>query len=74
MSSLVVARHLAQDFGIVSLPSSFFAMATDAQDGLSDEGADCIRFSVANVTDEKIRLLGKRLEKVYEALGKTVRG
>jgi DNA-binding transcriptional MocR family regulator len=65
-----VAKHLALDFGVVALPSTFFAAADG--EGLSAEGAECIRFSVANVTDEKVKLLGERLKVIEKDLAMKV--
>ena len=75
ISSEVVCQSLARDFGIVTLPSSGFAPNdSDARgEGLSEDGKGCIRFAVANVTDEKIRMLGERLRRIGDDLAQRVR-
>jgi aspartate/methionine/tyrosine aminotransferase len=69
--SETVSRVLAAEFGIVALPSSGFGPISEEKGlELSDEGKECLRFAVANVTDEKIRMLGARLGSIYDDLNR----
>lgn len=59
-----VCRRLAAELGVVSLPSGFFGPTQEPQ---SPER--WIRFSVANVSDEKIKLVCERLKESEEVFG-----
>ncbi|KAK0495054.1 PLP-dependent transferase [Armillaria luteobubalina] len=58
----VVAKRLAVELGVVGLPEGFF------KDGDANDGK-WIRFSVANVDDEKIVAACKRLKEAEESFG-----
>ncbi|GLB43701.1 hypothetical protein LshimejAT787_1402130 [Lyophyllum shimeji] len=54
VSSLEVSKRLATELGVVSLPSAFFCEEEDVGEAGWDK-ARWIRFSVANVDDEKVK-------------------
>jgi hypothetical protein len=61
---------------VVTLPSMFFALSEDGGgkgSGLTEEGRECIRFSVANIGEEKVRMLGMRLTEMEGEIEKGVR-
>jgi aspartate/methionine/tyrosine aminotransferase len=70
-----VCRRLAEEVGVVTLPASFFSDARergDGADGQEEESVEeeerWIRFSVANIPDEKVLKVCERLgecEKVF---------
>lgn len=64
VSSLDVSMKLAKEFGVVTLPASFFGLGTssisEAQTG-SGHGDRWIRFSIANVNEESLRKVRERL-------------
>ncbi|KZS88438.1 PLP-dependent transferase [Sistotremastrum niveocremeum HHB9708] len=67
-SSEIVSKILATRYGVVTLPGTFFApTAGDKKTDWSD-AEECVRFSVANVTDEQVIQLGLRLAEVEEEL------
>ncbi|TFY79626.1 hypothetical protein EWM64_g4391 [Hericium alpestre] len=57
--STEVCKHLAEEWGIVLLPAAFFGYSAP---GDSLDGDRWIRFAVANVSDEKIRMVCERLK------------
>lgn len=69
VSSLEVSRRLAEEIGVVTLPSAFF----DEEGGETEEDAGdkkrWVRFSVANVDDEKVRQVCERLRLADEKFG-----
>ena len=56
-------------FGIVTLPSSGFYPS----EGMVEGRDECMRFAVANITDEKVKLLGERLANFHNDLEKSIR-
>ena len=59
VSSLEVSRRLAEELGVVTLPSAFFNDEGEAEDLGGKQR--WIRFSVANVDDEKVKQVCERL-------------
>lgn len=71
VSSLEVSRRLAVELGVVTLPSAFFCEKEEqdgAEEPLWDKGR-WIRFSVANVDDEKVKKVCERLEESESFFG-----
>jgi aspartate/methionine/tyrosine aminotransferase len=74
VSSLEVSRRLATELGVVSLPSAFFCeeesveVQAVGEQPLWDAGK-WIRFSVANVDDEKVKKVCERLEESEAVFG-----
>jgi hypothetical protein len=69
-----VTKRLAIEMGVVSLPSDFFRETSlhDPMRTMSDGEDDdnrWIRFSVANVDDEKVRKVCERLEESEARFG-----
>ena len=71
MNAIEVSERLARDAGVVTLPAEFFckekAMAVDSVSA-GDDGM-WLRFSVANVDDEKVRKVCERLSECETSLG-----
>jgi len=71
VSSLDVSKRLAEELGVVTLPSAFF----DEDKGRGEdlwERTRWIRFSVANVDEEKVKLLCERLKFAEDKFGWTL--
>lgn len=64
VASVEVSREMAKLFGVVTLPAQFFVPATVEDKTLAGIKDDWIRFSVANVNDEKIEQVCDRLREV----------
>lgn len=67
MDSIDVCKRLAEEIGVVSLPAGFFGPGAEG----SAEGAmrRWIRFSVANVDDEKVKRVCERLRECESVFG-----
>lgn len=61
VASLDVCKRLATELGVVSLPSAFFCEAYDDGGQATWDKSRWIRFSVANVDDDKVEKICKRL-------------
>ena len=75
VSALDVSKRLAIEGGIITLPINFFsppAISTSPQ--LATVGGRWIRFSVANIDDDKIRSVCQRLRELPSEFGWTLRG
>ena len=59
VSSLEVSKRLAEELGVATLPSAFFDEEGDGAE--VGDNKRWIRFSVANVDDEKVRQVCERL-------------
>jgi aspartate/methionine/tyrosine aminotransferase len=68
VSSLDVSRRLAEDLGVVTLPSAFFDEEGEKGEDLW-ERRRWIRFSVANVDDEKVKQVCERLKLAEDRFG-----
>jgi aspartate/methionine/tyrosine aminotransferase len=68
VSSLDVSRRLAEDLGVVTLPSAFFDEEGEKGEDLW-ERRRWIRFSVANVNDEKVKQVCERLKLAEDRFG-----
>lgn len=67
VDSADVCRRLAQEIGVISLPAGFF---TPGEGGKATGGmGKWIRFSVANVDDEKVKKVCERLAESETAFG-----
>ncbi|KAL4245624.1 Pyridoxal phosphate-dependent transferase [Abortiporus biennis] len=64
VKSEVVCKRLAEEIGVVCLPASFFGPASSGT-GLER----WVRFSVANVDDEKLKLVCLRLKEAMDVFG-----
>ncbi|EPS99007.1 hypothetical protein FOMPIDRAFT_1164550 [Fomitopsis schrenkii] len=62
-----VCKRLAQELGVVVLPAGFFGPSQLSKPGEQPER--WIRFSVANVDDDKVRLVCERLEESEKIFG-----
>ncbi|KAA1475608.1 PLP-dependent transferase [Dentipellis sp. KUC8613] len=64
MGATEVCRRLAEEWGIVLLPAEFFGYSANGVAGAASEPDDerWIRFAVANVDDDKIRMVCERLK------------
>lgn len=62
VSSLDVCKRLATELGVVSLPSAFFCPEGAEVGQITWDKERWIRFSVANVNDEKVKRVCQRLE------------
>ena len=62
----VVCERLAKEIGVICLPAGFFVPA-NADEGKGAE--QWIRFSVANVDDEKVKLVCGRLKESEDVFG-----
>ncbi|KAF9234170.1 pyridoxal phosphate-dependent transferase [Melanogaster broomeanus] len=74
VTSLEFCQRLAQELGVLALPAQFFSYERDDLSrqalGLSEDGWDrWIRFSVANVDDEKILEVCERLKECKAHFG-----
>lgn len=81
-----VSRRLAEEIGVVTLPSVFFSEETRHEDGDRDsmdwkevelagdveEEHKWMRFSVANVDDEKVKMVCERLAESEDIFGWSV--
>ncbi|RDB24494.1 Aspartate aminotransferase [Hypsizygus marmoreus] len=68
VSSLEVSKRLAVELGVVSLPSAFFCEEQPEGEEIWDKKR-WIRFSVANVDDEKVKKICERLEESERVFG-----
>lgn len=75
VSSLEVSKRLAVELGVVTLPSAFFCEEgqVGAEGPLWDKGR-WIRFSVANVDDNKVKKVCERLGEAETVFGWRVDG
>jgi len=64
VSSLEVCKRLATEIGVVTLPSAFFS---DASSNMVNNR--WMRFSVANIDDEKVKKVCQRLEESEHTFG-----
>lgn len=74
-----MCKRLAEDMGVLVLPGSFFRQdklkgeertASGGNDEEGDEGVDrWIRFSVANVDDDKVKKVCERLKECEASFG-----
>ncbi|TFY64188.1 hypothetical protein EVJ58_g2791 [Rhodofomes roseus] len=62
-----VCKRLAQELGVVVLPAGFFGPNQQPKSG--EEPERWIRFSVANVDDEKVKLVCERLKESESVFG-----
>ena len=72
IESEAVCKRLAEDMGIVVLPGSFFRPEKGERTAgiVNDEGVDrWIRFSVANVDDDKVKKVCERLAECEASFG-----
>ncbi|KAG6833254.1 hypothetical protein H0H93_013300, partial [Arthromyces matolae] len=69
ISSLEVCKRLAMELGVVSLPSTFFCEAGDDGGDSGWKKLKWIRFSVANVDNEKVKRVCERLAESEEVFG-----
>lgn len=70
VSARDVCYRLASEIGIVALPIEFFAPTImDGEGRLPDYLQGWIRFSIGNVTDEKVKEVCKRLSEAENRLG-----
>ena len=75
-----VAKRLAEEIGVVCLPAGFFGPKTGIEaSGIDNEKHEhiedrWIRFSVANVDDDKVRHVCERLKESETAFGWKVGG
>lgn len=65
VDATVVCERLAREMGVICLPAGFFGPSTEAVAG----GTKWIRFSVANVDDETVRLVCGRLKECETSFG-----
>ncbi|OCH88680.1 PLP-dependent transferase [Obba rivulosa] len=68
-----VCRRLAQELGVVCLPAGFFGPRME-EGGEGGEEERWIRFSVANVDDEKVRRVCERLKECERVFGWEMQG
>ncbi|KAG6833441.1 hypothetical protein H0H87_006807 [Tephrocybe sp. NHM501043] len=61
VNSLDVSKRLATELGVVTLPSAFFCEADGDKQNKDWDASRWIRFSVANVDDEKVERICQRL-------------
>lgn len=72
VSARDVCERLAVEMGVVTLPAGFFGPEHHGEDEADEmKGVDkrWIRFSVANIDDEKVRLVCDRLGECVEKFG-----
>lgn len=72
IESEAVCKRLAEDMGVVVLPGSFFRQEKGEKGtgNVNDEGVDrWIRFSVANVDDDKVKKVCERLAECEASFG-----
>ncbi|KAH8091377.1 PLP-dependent transferase [Cristinia sonorae] len=62
VDAMVVCERLAKEMGVVCLPAGFFGP-------VGEGGERWVRFSVANVDDERVRLVCERLKESEETFG-----
>lgn len=62
-----VCKRLAEEIGVVSLPTGFFGPKAENGGVVNEER--WIRFSVANVNDEKVKLVCERLAESERLFG-----
>lgn len=67
IDSVDVSRRLAQEIGVITLPAGFFGPGTDG--GATGTMSRWIRFSVANVDDDKVRKICERLGESENVFG-----
>lgn len=69
LESETVCKRLAEDMGVLGLPGSFF-IQDKGERSTGDEGVDrWIRFSVANVDDDKVKKVCERLAECEASFG-----
>jgi len=61
VSAVDVSRRLATEAGVLTLPAGFFSPKTDLKQEVGGDEDRWIRFSVANIDDEKVRRVCERL-------------
>ena len=73
VESETVCKRLAEDIGVLVLPGSFFRqekLKGEERTGGNDEDVDrWIRFSVANVDDDKVKKVCERLKECEASFG-----
>lgn len=69
ISATDVCRRLASEIGVITLPGEFFAPMSGNKEDKPEGIDDWIRFSVANVDDERIKQVCERLREAEEKLG-----
>lgn len=69
ISATDVCRRMAMESGIVTLPAVFFAPRTPARQEVGGDEERWIRFSVANVDDERVRKVCERLGEIEDEYG-----
>lgn len=69
ISATDVCRRMAMESGIVTLPAGFFAPRTPARQEVGGDEERWIRFSVANVDDERVRKVCERLGEIEDEYG-----
>jgi aspartate/methionine/tyrosine aminotransferase len=76
IESEIVCKKLAEDMGVVVLPGSFFTPDKgERASSVNDEGVDrWIRFSVANVDDDKVKKVCERLAECEASFGWSLEG
>lgn len=67
VDSVDVSRRLAQEMGVITLPAGFFGPGTDGS--AAGTMSRWIRFSVANVDDDKVRKICERLGESESVFG-----
>ncbi|CCM05119.1 uncharacterized protein FIBRA_07327 [Fibroporia radiculosa] len=67
ISASKVCQRLAEELGVVCLPAEFFGPKHN--ESVQQEPERWVRFSVANVNDEKVKLVCKRLAESETAFG-----
>ena len=73
VESETVCKRLAQEMGVLVLPGSFFREEDKGERRTGDESADrWIRFSVANVDDDKVKKVCERLAECEPLFGWSV--
>lgn len=70
ISAREVSERLAKQMGVVTLPATFFSDDKGGAivEGPTDQGR-WIRFSVANVDDEKVKKVSERLRESEDVFG-----
>lgn len=69
-----VSRRMAVEAGIITLPASFFSPTMSLKQEAGGDDGRWIRFSVANVDDEKVRRVCKRLHELESEFDWEVEG
>lgn len=64
-----VCRRMAIEAGVVTLPAAFFAPRKLSDQEFEEEEQRWVRFSVANVDDERIKRVCQRLRKIQDEFG-----